>query len=72
MKPFFLFTFYQACSGGVFAMTIIERTLHAPDDVADLSFWGDISYWVTAIIDMPVCFALVGLTLNVFIQIYEN
>jgi len=67
MKPFFLFTFYQACSGIVFFVTLMLRVFEAPDDLPDLSFWGNVCFWVTAVIDMPVCFALLGLAPSIFV-----
>jgi hypothetical protein len=48
------------------------RVFEAPDDVPDLSFWGNVCFWVTVVIDMPVCFALLGLAPSIFVQIFEN
>ena len=38
----------------------------------ELSFYGTLCYWLTNLIDMPICFALIGLSLNLFIQMYQN
>lgn len=70
-KPFFLFCFYQMCSGIVFIVTVGLRSANAPDE-DHLSPWGEICYWVTILLDMPICFALLGLSANIFVQIYEN
>ena len=52
---------------------LIIRFSEAPDDkTSELSFIGSICFWVTNILDMPICFGLLGLSLNLFVQLYEN
>ena len=51
---------------------IIQRALYAPDNAPDFNVESEFCYWVTALLDMPICFALVGLSVNFFLQIYEN
>ena len=31
-----------------------------------------VCYYITNIITMPICFSLIGLTLNGFLQMYDN
>jgi len=71
-KPFFLFCFYQACAGSTYFCLLIHRCVWAPKNVGPLSFWGSLGYWVANILDMPVTFALLGLTINLFFQMYDN
>lgn len=70
-KPFFLFCFYQTFSAIVFFALLVKR-INAPDDIPDLSTIGEICYWVTVVLDMPIGFALIGLSVSIFLQIYEN
>ena len=72
IKPFFLFCFYQACSGVVFATMLVLRILNSPDDAPPFSRQGEACFWVAAVLDMPICFALIGLSINFFLQLYEN
>ena len=37
-----------------------------------LSAEGDFCWFVSVILDMPICFALIGLSLSIFSQIYDN
>ena len=71
-KSFYLFCAYQACSGVFFAIIAIQRGLEAPDDTPDMSWQAEACYWVTVILDMPICFALVGLSISIFLQIFDN
>jgi hypothetical protein len=66
MKPFFLFCFYQALSGITFFCILIDRAMHAPPKSKHFTGWGAMSFWVTNILDMPICFALLGLSTNIF------
>ena len=66
MKPFFLFTFYQACSGVVFFIVLWQRIWSEKEDIPELTNLGGFTFWVTVILDMPISFALVGLTLGIF------
>jgi hypothetical protein len=72
LKPFFLFCFYQACSGVVYFSMLMHRCFKAPKRLEPLSALGATGYWVTNILDMPICFALLGLSTNIFFQIYDN
>lgn len=53
---------------------LIKRISDAPDnnEESNLNFLGTICFWVTNIFDMPICFALLGLSLNLFFHLYEN
>jgi len=55
----------------VFLFIAIEYFRNAPDDF-EMTFFGNFCFWFTILIDLPICLALVGLTLNIFVQIYEN
>jgi len=66
-KPFFLFCFYQALSGIVYFCMLMHRCFYAPKNVKGFSGWASFCYWTVNILDMPVCFALLGLTTNLFI-----
>lgn len=48
------------------------RCFKAPKKLEPFTFWGSLGYWVTNILDMPICFALLGLSTNIFFQIYDN
>jgi len=67
MKPFFLFCVYQAISGAVYFSILIHRLMNKPATAKELSIIGQFCFWVTNILDMPICFALVGLSLNIFV-----
>lgn len=67
MKPFFLFCFYQALGACVFAWMATLRALYAPDKTPELSAEATFCWWLTVVIDMPIGFALIGLSLNIFV-----
>lgn len=72
LKPFFLFCFYQACSGIVYFTMLMHRCFKGPKKLKPFSGLGSTGYWVTNILDMPICFALLGLSTNIFFQMYDN
>ena len=51
---------------------IIQRNFKAPDDIQEMSRIGKFSQWFTIIIDMPIVFALLGLSFTIFLMIYNN
>ena len=67
LKPFYLFCFYQACSGVVYFAMLWHRCFKAPRKLEPFSVLGATGYWVTNILDMPICFSLLGLSTNIFI-----
>jgi palmitoyltransferase len=74
MKAFWLFCFYQAFSGIFYALIVFHRWFYSPDctPFMQLSFLCKLCYLVGVLLDIPICFALIGLAVNIFIQIYEN
>ena len=72
MKPFYLFCLYQALSGVVYFCMLMHRVFKAPKKLEPMSFFGAMGYWVTNILDMPICFALLGLSTNIFFMIFTN
>jgi len=71
-KPFFLFCFYQCLSGQVWNYILIQRLFYAPKDIERLGTVGSICYYVTNILDIPITFALIGLSGNILLQMYQN
>ena len=72
LKPFFLFCFYEAVAGMIYFRLMIDRAFYSPRDKEPLTYFGDVCYYVTNILTMPICFSLLGLTTNVFMQMYDN
>ena len=72
LKPFFLFCFYECIAGMVYFYLMIDRAWFSPKNKPDLSLFGDISYYITNIVTMPICFSLIGLSLNIFLQMFDN
>ncbi|CDW90386.1 probable s-acyltransferase at3g09320-like [Stylonychia lemnae] len=72
-KEFFLFCFYQMMIGVIYTTQLIRFGFYRPDeDTHDLSMLGTIFYYITNILAVPIAFALIFLSLSVFIQIYNN
>jgi hypothetical protein len=73
LKPFYLFAVYQLAEGLVMLTCIIHRSFVAPDDIEPMSSLGYFSFWFTIILDMPIVFALFGLSLVIFtMNVYSN
>mmetsp|Transcript_9399 Transcript_9399/g.6758 ORF Transcript_9399/g.6758 Transcript_9399/m.6758 type:complete len:111 (+) Transcript_9399:369-701(+) len=71
-KVFFLFCWYQASTGVVYATYMIKFVFFSPDETPELSIEGKICYYATNIFGMTISLALIPLTIQIFIQIYNN
>ena len=71
-KPFYLFCLYQCISGFVYTFILIEREFYSPEKIPSFSYLGLFCFWVVNLLDIPICFALIGLSVNIFLQIYRN
>ena len=71
-KPFFLFCFYQMCLGFVFFSAGLDRAFHSPRHTPELSLLGVFCFWFTNLIDLPICFALIGLSGSLFCDMFSN
>ena len=73
LKPFFLFSLYQLAEGLVMLTAILHRSFVASDDIEPMSNIGYICFWLTIVLDMPIVFALLGLSPMIFsMNIYQN
>lgn len=70
-KPFFLFCFYQMLVGVVYFSAAINRVFHGKK-AEKMSVFGVAGYWFTNLVDMPICFALIGLSGSILCDIYSN
>ena len=70
-KPFFLFCFFQMLEGAVYFSATINRVFHGKK-AEPLSIGGLAGYWFTNLIDMPICFALIGLSGSILCDIFSN
>lgn len=72
-KPFYLFCFYEMLAGMCYFYLLMCRLFGGKAvDAAPLSVFGTISYYITNIITMPICFALIGMNFAMFMQLYDN
>ena len=55
-----------------FTCILIEREFYSEGKIPRLSNTGFISFWVTNILDLPIGFSLIGLSIKYFLQIYQN
>lgn len=51
---------------------LIQRLFYAPKDIAPLGNLGTICFYITNFLDIPITFALIGLSGNILVQLYEN
>ena len=72
LKPFFLFCFYEAFAGMVYFRLLMDRIFYAEKPVPSMTYFSDVCYYITNIITMPICFSLIGLTLNGFLLMFDN
>lgn len=72
-KSFFLFCFYQACTGMVYAVQLISYTFFSPDESEGInSIGGQFCFWMTNVFGMLISFSLLPLSIRILFQIYNN
>jgi DHHC palmitoyltransferase len=72
-KEFFLFCFYQAVIGMIYSYCLFPYAFFRPEeDTYELSTFGYVNYYLTNCLALPISYALIFLTLNVLLQLYNN
>ena len=77
LKPFLLYSFYQVIMGELVLVMLIYRWYSAPDELTkdrkDLSDFGAWCYWISIVINGPMCLGLWKLAYTgYYIVLYEN
>jgi len=71
-KPFFLFAVYQAITGIIYAIQLIQYIFFAPEELEPLTPIGNFCFWMTNVFGMLISVALIPLSLRIAFQIYNN
>jgi len=71
-KQFFLFCFYQALVGAVYGPQVVKYAFFSPDETLTMSTGGQVCYYITNVLALPIAVALFPLSARIMVQLYNN